>query len=136
MFLLSCQLRMMNLYYHNAHHLAQGPTFESDHEMFGEFYGEVSDQFDDVVERSIGMDLKKPSDLCEQIRAVYSKLETLPEVNTSKERFTVGLSLEDDLIKIVNLICKQDVSAGVEQLVGEIGNRAEIRTYKIKQRLK
>lgn len=136
MFLLACQLRMMNLFYHNSHHLTSGISFEGDHEMFSDFYNELNGDYDDVIERSIGMDINSPSDLCEQIKVIYSKLEALPKASSSGERFKIGLSLEEDLIKISNLICKQPVSAGLEQLVGDIGNKAEARVYKIKQRLK
>lgn len=136
MFLLACQLRMMNLFYHSAHNLTKGPNFEGDHEMFSDFYTAIIGDYDSIVERAIGMDMETVGDVCEQLKVVYTKLEKLPKTSSNDEKFEIGLNLEKELCKIVQAICSAKVSPGVEQLVGEMGNQSEIRQYKIKQRLK
>lgn len=136
LFLLVCQLRMMNLFYHSAHNLSKGPAFEGDHEMFAEFYGAVDGDYDNVVERAIGMDLDSVADVCSQLKLVYQKLEKLPESSSNEQNFQIGNQLEKELCKIVDHICSLEISSGLEQLIGEIGNQSEIRQYKIKQRCK
>lgn len=136
LFLLACQLRMMNLFYHNSHNLTKGATFEGDHELFADFYSQTLSNYDDVVERGIGLGFDKVADLSSQLSLVSQKIEGLPEVNSNLERFEVGLSVETELCKIVEVICYSKVSPGVEQLVGEIGNQSEMRQYKIRQRLR
>lgn len=136
LFLLACQLRMMNLYYHNSHNLVKGSSFKGDHELFADFYEQTSANYDDVVERGIGLGLDKVASLSGQLSLISQKIDGLPEVNSNLERFAVSLSVEQELCKIVEVICYSKVSPGVEQLVGEIGNQSEMRQYKIKQRLR
>lgn len=129
-YFLACQLRLMNLFYHNQHNLAKGIAFESDHELFLEFYEKMDDDYDDVVERSIGMGMSSPSNLALSTQHVAEKIKDVPV----DKPFETAEQLEKILCDYCKLIDK-DGSIGVKQLVGEIANQSEIRQYKIKQRL-
>jgi len=44
--------------------------------------------------------------------------------------------MEEKLKDLIKQIIATGVSPGVEQLIGDIANKSEMRSYKIKQRMK
>lgn len=137
LFMIVCQLKLMNLLYHNAHNLTKGPNFVGDHSLFNDFYSVVEGDYDDVVERAIGMDLEHVADLSSQMSIVSKKIEALPSLENNEDRFGIGLSLEQELCKMIEKTCAEEqCSMGLEQLIGNIADKSEARQYKIKQRLK
>jgi len=105
-------LRAIRIYSQNAHHLVKGTPFHSDHNFFGDVYNEVGGDFDDVAERIIGLYGEEHLNLQNMLQAVV-KLKNL-----------------------IKQIIASGVSPGVEQLIGDIANKSEMRCYKIKQRMK
>ena len=137
LFILACQLKLMNTIYHNFHNTVSGPCFIADHELLGGFYEEVDDDYDDVIERSVGLGLDGVADIQSQMQQVASKITQLPKDLKSEDMFVIASHLEDQLSQIIKHICySEGVSPGVEQLIGEIDNKSDKRKYKIRQRIK
>jgi len=131
-------LRAMQMYAQNAHHLMKGNTFMQDHSFFGDVYEQLDSDFDDVSERIIGLYGEEPLHLLTIMKSVVEKLVDAPSVGTleNKTFYQHQLHLEDKLCDLVKMIVSAGCSHGTEQLITEICNKAEVRKYKIKQRLK
>jgi len=134
------QLRGMQLFSHNAHNLMGRMTFFSDHEFFGDVYTELESDYDSVVERTIGLMGEQATGLNTLPEKLAQKLKKYPcfDVKDNEVFFQSLLSSEMELCKSIKeqLTKIKGASPGVEQLLGEICNKSEMRQYKIKQRLK
>lgn len=134
------QLRCMQLFTHNAHNLMGRMTFFSDHEFFGEVYPELENDYDSVVERTIGLISEQATGLNSLPEKLAQKLKQFPclDVKDNNVFFQALLSAEIELCKLIKeqLVKIKGISPGIEQLLGEICNKSEMRQYKIKQRLK
>lgn len=131
-------LRSMQMFAHSAHHLVARAPFHADHEFFSSVYKEAESDFDGVAERIIGTMGEEHMELSSLMMGVMANLKGAPSVGVKENSsfYMFQLALEDKLCALVASIVSQDVSPGIEQLVGDICNRAEMRKYKIKQRLK
>ena len=131
-------LRAMQLYSQSAHHLVKGTPFHSDHAFFGDVYDTIAGDFDDVAERIVGLYGEEHLHLQNMLQAVSSKLSDAPccGVEDNKVFYAYQLKMEESLCKLVEKIIATKVYPGTEQLIGEIANKAEMRKYKIKQRMK
>ena len=131
-------LRAMQLYAQNAHHLVKGNTFQQDHDFFGDVYEGVAGDYDDVAERIIGLYGEEHLNLQTVLSGVVSKLSGAPSAKTEDNKvfYNYQLSLEETLCPLIKKIISSGTTPGVEQLIGEICNKSEMRQYKIKQRLK
>lgn len=127
---LATLLRLMQFYAHIAHNKLGGETFFQDHAFLGELYAGYESDYDDVVERMIGLGEKV--DLIE----IHKKAaDSLYECESYKECFKELLDMEKDLCDAIEKLVK-DSSEGTKQLIGGIADKSEMRQYKIKQRLK
>jgi DNA-binding ferritin-like protein len=135
--LLLVQLRSMQLFYHNCHNLTKGQAFFGDHPAFNDFYSEIEDQYDSVVERAIGL-YHEPLDLSILLPAISKNLEmVLGDYNTPEDMLNGGLALEKELIKICDLVEDNPMATlGTKNLIAGIADSSEIRSYKLNQRLK
>lgn len=135
--LLLVQLRSMQLFYHNAHHLTKGSTFFSDHEAFSDFYKEIDGQYDSVAERAVGL-YNEPLDLSILLPAISKNLEmVLADYQTPEDMYGGGIALEKELDKICDLIDSSPLATvGTKELINGIADSSEIRSYKLNQRLK
>lgn len=131
-------LRAMQIYAQNAHHLVKGTPFHSDHAFFGDVYSEISGDFDDVAERIVGLYGEEHLDLQNMLQSVMGKLSDAPSVGVEDNKmfYEYQMKMEEKLRMLVKQIVSSGVSPGLEQLVGDIANKAEMRMYKIKQRMK
>jgi DNA-binding ferritin-like protein len=131
-------LRAMHLFAQNAHHLvARGPFF-SDHAFFGETYEAMSDAYDSVAERIIGLmgeEALKPQTIPLEAN---EKIKMAPStgVKENKVFYQFQLMMEQELCKKIAMTISAGVSPGTEQLLGNIADVSEVRQYKIKQRIK
>jgi DNA-binding ferritin-like protein len=133
---LAIHIRAMDLYYHACHNLVKGTVFYQDHEAFGEYYKQLSSDYDMVIERAINKEGRESADLKVQLKEVYQKIKELPcFVKENKEYFVKAMELEKELCSKIDGYIKQGCSAGTEQLIGDIANRSETRQYLINQRL-
>lgn len=132
-------LRAMQLFSHHAHNLVSRVIFFADHEFLGEVYTALDGEYDSVVERLIGLKGEDSLALQPLLASVTAKLANAPSVGVKENKvfFQYLLAQEQELCKLVEVECKAlGTSQGTIQLLGDIGNRSEIRQYKLKQRLK
>lgn len=128
-------LKTLNLYAHNAHNLASRLVFNQDHEMLLEIYEAADTNYDDVLERLIG--LKGDVDNIAQMDLTAAQHNTsLSQGSDNATKLKVCLELEKAICqKIEILIRSKQVSVGTEQLLGDICNTSEVRQYKMTRRL-
>ena len=131
------QLRAMQLFYHNCHNVTKGPSFMSDHNLFGDFYGKAEGDYDGCAERFIGLAGSDAFDGIKIAASATTLLSQLPKTSEPADMWKIGLGLEQSLVKLCEA-CDKDpkYSSGTRQLVGDIANFSEGRIYKIKQRIK
>lgn len=130
-------LRAMQMYAHHAHNLCARVVFFQDHDAFGAFYSEYEGDYDDVVERQIGLAGDGGLELSAILSGVAQKLSGKPTVGVKENAiyFATLLTMEQELCSTIKPLLPS-VSEGTRQLLGEICNKSEKRQYKIKQRLK
>lgn len=131
-------LRAMQLFAHSAHNLVSRTPFHQDHEFFGEVYSAMEGDYDDVIERIIGLYGEDSLELKSLLVEVHNKLQDAPSVGVKENSvfYVYLLDKEKYLCSEISNYLKSPVSPGVEQLLGDICNKSEMRQYKIKQRLK
>lgn len=127
----------MQLFSQHAHNLCGRVVFLQDHEFFNDSYTQASKDYDDVIERMIGLMGEKDLELNALLTEVMKELKDAPSVNVKENaifyKYLLGLE-----VKLCEAIKKQTPSSsvGTQQLIGDIANLSEGRQYKIKQRLK
>jgi DNA-binding ferritin-like protein len=128
---LAALLRAMQLYAHAAHNLACGKTFFEDHEVFGEFYAEFEAQYDEVVERIIGL-----TGDCDVIAITKMACDIVEKtkVDSSERAFSILLASEKNLCKLATEENKR-ATLGTQDLLQKIANGSEVRQYKISRKL-
>lgn len=131
-------LRGMYLFAHSAHHLVKGTPFHSDHGFFGDVYNDIEGDYDDVAERIIGLYGEEHLKLQDVVSGAMNKIADAPSVGVSDNKvfYDYQYKLDERLKTLIKQIIATGVSPGVEQLIGEIANKAEMRCYKVKQRMK
>lgn len=135
---LLAHLRAMQLFAHAAHNLVNGPSFAPDHEFFGSAYSKHESDFDDVVERIIGLYGEQHVDfagLTMQAAKALAGMKISGKIS-NEQFFEQQLAHEQHLCDMINQLCAaKGVSEGTKQLLGNIADMSEGRCYKIKQRL-
>ena len=128
-------LRTIQLFAHAQHNLAKHNTFMQDHEFLAEIYTAAEGNYDDVLERCIGLMGESSVNLrMIQVQAAAS----MPEpVKDNKQAFSALLTMEHNTCAMIeHLVRGGDLTVGFEQLLGDIANKSEVRQYKLSQRLK
>jgi len=132
------QLLAMKVAYHNSHNIASRVAFFGDHEALSNFYHELDDDYDAAVERGIGLYDISIADINLIMPQVTSKLQqSFPSIKAldNSALFQSNLKMENELILLIEAICKSpECKESTKQLFSEIGNKSEIRCYKIKRR--
>lgn len=132
------QLRAMQLFYHQAHHLVHGDSFVGDHELFNKLYLELEDEYDVTAERVVSHYSPDHLNLAHILVGVSHILEQLPNLNeiSTEEIFELSLHLEKSLCGNCASTIQQGVTEGTRQLLGDLCNHSEIRQYKLHQRIR
>lgn len=136
---LSVLIRSLQLYAHHAHHIAARVVFNQDHEFLAEIYTKAETDYDDVIERFIGLKGDAALDENKVLAAVCSKVQALPlkDVKENKELLKVCLDLIKQINAKIETLCKEpNVSQGTIQMIGNIADKNEVLIYKLNQRLK
>jgi DNA-binding ferritin-like protein len=130
-------LRAMNIYSQSTHHLVKGTPFHSDHAFFGDVYDALIDAYDSVAERIVSLYGEEPLKLDVVMSMAMNKIADAPSVGVmdNKVFYEYQERLESRLRDLIAKIIATGVSPGVEQLIGEIANQSEMRSYLIKRRL-
>lgn len=135
---IAIKLRAMQLFYQTAHNLVKGTVFYQDHEALGEYYSQVSCDYDGIIERAITLEGDEAASLSMQIKEIYKIIKDIPcvGVKENKKHFQKAMELEKDLCSAIEAHIEAGCSAGTEQLIGDIANKSEIRQYLISRRIK
>ena len=105
---LAILLRMMQLYSHNAHNNAGGPTFFEDHKFLGKLYPQYEADYDSVVERIIGLYGVAALDLHKVQEQAILMQDTMPALQPdNKIYFATILECEHKLCRHAFLIVKK-----------------------------
>lgn len=136
-------LRSLNLYYHHLHNNCSGASFFSDHQQLASFYSQADDDYDRVIERSIGLTSEmRPDELVRVMREVTDILDNMPKLYdfvVLNEHLNYALQLEESLCQEVEVYLNSEesrVTEGTRQLLGDVADKSEVRQYLIGRRLK
>ena len=129
---LATVLRAAQLYSHAAHNLVSGSNFFADHAFSGDVYGAMESAYDSVVERAIGTGEKL--DLL-GMNVAASKMIVDCKVDTVEDIFEQLLENESSLRREIEA-ARTGASAGTVNLLDQLSDDSEVRTYKLKQRSK
>lgn len=128
---LAIHFRYMQLFAHNAHNITQGQTFFEDHEFFGEIYPAYEAAYDSLVERCIGLG-DENIDLVEVQKRAAAML-----TGTEEDMFNTLLIGEEVTQQIVEKCFEEDdYTQGTLNLLAQLADDSEVRTYKLGQKLK
>jgi len=128
-------LRVLQLYYHNAHLLVKGPTFLSDHNLLSEFYKGIELEFDSLSEYMIATLGTNSYDTVAIANILSEKLAMLgPAYNDTTMMYSVALQLEQEL-QATLIELNSQATLGLQNLIGAIAEASDIRKYKIQQRV-
>jgi DNA-binding ferritin-like protein len=130
---LAILLRALQLLAHINHNLVKGTTFFSDHEFLGELYAAYETAYDSVVERIIGTSGMKPQALMSIQESAVKVLKQATVTGEPEMAFKTLVQGEAELQKICESI---KGSAGTLNLVAQLADDSEVRSYKLQQRLK
>ena len=133
---LAILLRSAQLAAQNAHNGMKGETFAPDHALAGDAYGQLTEAYDSVVERGIGLGVLDETDLEEIQEEAVSAMSKLPADNDGKLR---AIAANDrDICERIEELCKSGkLTEGTRDLLAGIANACEHRMgYLISRRLK
>jgi DNA-binding ferritin-like protein len=129
-------LRMMQLYTHNAHNLVEKSLFFQDHDHLGGLYSTYEDAYDGVIERIIGLADSSVINLVEIQVAATTLLKSLPAKEVENSAYFQKINeMEIKLRAHIAQIYPQS-SIGTQQMIGDLADKSEQRSYKLKQRVK
>ena len=133
---IAIRLRASQFIAHNAHNLASGPTFFTDHKFFGKAYPAYEAAYDSIVERMIGLG-EKP-DLTDITTKAARELQMTGDIMTGGtspiECYESLLEGERELLDLIAKCC-EEVSCGTSNLLANLADDAEVRIYQINQRI-
>lgn len=136
---LAIALLVLKQYSHHAHHIVARVVFNQDHSTLGDIYTQADSDYDDVIERFIGLNGDENLDEAKILSIAAQKVASLPlkGVKENKELLKQALELIQGINAKIEVLSKDPKStAGTIQLIGDIANRHEVLVYKLKQRLK
>lgn len=138
-------LRGMQLWYHAAHHVTRGTGFFGDHaDLYGTLYKNLTEDFDQAVEKAIGLtndeDMANPCNITEVALCVLHKFPCPPTLSALALAST-ALELENSHNKLVSAMFDELESAGcltlgLNDMLMATVNAHEEYYYKLQQRVK
>lgn len=128
---LASALRAAQLHAHTAHNLIRGQTFFADHAYLGELYAAYEEEYDHVIERIIGLDLKAEPDVISADAADNAMGYDYVDAN---QIFLDCLSLEAAIRDEAERCLKDDYDSGTQNMLQGICDKSLDRAYKLNQR--
>jgi DNA-binding ferritin-like protein len=138
-------LRGMQLWYHAAHHVTRGASFFSDHaDAFGKLYQELTRDFDEAVEKAIGLtddeEMACPVQITKMACQVICKYPS-PVSLTSLAMASCALEMEKNHNQLVTAIFHELEDAGcltlgLDDMLMATVNDHEGHIYMLQQRVK
>lgn len=132
--------RAAQFYAHNAHHLAAGCNFFSDHKEFAKLYATYEDAYDGLMERMIGTgDMPKFDNILE---AATKMACGVGQPKDSTEAYKLLLEWERHICATIDKLVetgeeggeKEEVSEGTENLLQTLADESEKRQYMFSRR--
>lgn len=129
-------LKLMNMYAHNAHNLVERVVFMQDHEHLADLYEAYDVHYDDVVERIIGLTDSSAINLVEIATAACMQLKTLPPKENENVIYFQKIEEMEKKLRAQIAAVYPTSSIGTQQMIGDIADKSEQRSYKLKARIK
>lgn len=127
--------RAAQFYAHAAHNFTKGQTFYQDHEVLGGLYGTYEEAYDGLVERMIGTGEKFDVKAILTNAAAEANKYADPSAFSANVLFGVVLDFEKKLRAEIDAIY-DSASIGTQNLLAQLADDSEARSYKLQQRLK
>ena len=137
--------RAMELWFHAAHHTTRGTAFFGDHaDLYGTLYDKSHSDFDDAVEKAIGLTndegIANPLTITTTACKVLANYPT-PTNCTALSMASTALEIEKDYIELVTAIFHElegagSLSLGLDDMLMATVNEHEGHVYKLQQRVK
>lgn len=124
---IAIQLKSLEIYTHEAHHQTSGASFFADHAALNDFYDAYGDAYDSVIERMIGLNI--PVDEREL------NIKAVAEMPTRTDWFYMLLEEEAELRRLISEEYAK-TTCGTQNLLSQLADDSEVRTYKLNQRTK
>lgn len=135
------RLRCNQIWFHAAHHLTTGPSFLSDHALYGDIYGAYGSAYDAIAEKACGAGLCALVEPAVVLRGVVAFLGQLPTLDgmPADEIARAALAVEQKFLAVL----QADVGAmgagaplGLDDELRSIANAHDGFVYKLGQRVR
>jgi DNA-binding ferritin-like protein len=136
---LAVLIKCLELYSHSSHHIVARAVFIPDHEMLGGIYSKMNGDYDNIIERFVGLKGSEALDEQAVLLAAVQKCGTHPLKGITENKTILISCLQQ--IKAINakieLECKvPGVTQGTIQMLGNCADLNEVIIYKLQQRCK
>ncbi len=137
-------MRMMQLWFHAAHHLTRGSSFAGDHvNLYGKIYENISGQIDGAIEKAVGLfgeDFGCPIVITGRALKIMTEYPSPTELNAASIA-AVGLMIEKDWLRFSKNFydsLKQDgkMTLGMDDFIMANANAHESHVYLLQQRVR
>lgn len=137
-------MRMMQLWFHGAHHLTRGTSFSGDHvNLYGTIYQAIEDQIDGVIEKAVGLfgdECACPINVTEKALEIMSEYPSPIELKAAGQA-AVGLQIEKDFLKFSQNLYDtlkriRAMTLGLDDMIMANANAHETHVYLLQQRIK
>jgi hypothetical protein len=137
-------MRMMQLWFHGAHHLSRGTSFAGDHvNLYGKIYQDIEDQIDGAIEKAIGLfgeECGCPLAITETALEIMSKYPSPYDLNPPSVA-AVGLKIEKDWLafsqKFYDMLKSSGtMTLGLDDFIMANANSHETNVYLLQQRIR
>jgi DNA-binding ferritin-like protein len=136
---LAVLVKALELFSHSAHHIVARAVFIPDHEMLGGIYSKMNTDYDNIIERFVGLKGSEALDEQQVLQAAVQKCgaSSLKGVAENKAVLLVCLQHIKDINAKIEVLCKEPgVTQGSIQMLGNIADANEVLIYKLQQRCK
>lgn len=133
---LAILLRYCQLYAHNAHNLVEKSLFFQDHAFLGDLYSAYEDAYDGVIERIIGLADSNAINLVEVQIAAVNMLKSMPAKEVENVAYFQKIEMMEQKLRAHITALNPSVSVGTQQMIGNLADESEMRSYKLKARIK
>ncbi len=137
-------MRMMQLWFHGAHHLTRGESFSGDHvNLYGKIYQTIEDQIDGAIEKGVGLfgdECACPLHLTEKALEIMSEYPSPIELKSAGQA-AIGLQIEKDFLKFSQSFYDElkrmgAMTLGLDDMIMANANAHETHVYLLQQRIK
>lgn len=135
-------IRMMQLWFHGAHHLTRGSSFSGDHvNLYSKIYTGAQEEIDGAIEKAVGLfgdECADPMGVTEKALEIMSEYPSPAELPAAGIA-AVGLQIEKDFLQFSKSIYDQmkssgELTLGLDDFIMATANAHETNVYLLQQR--